>query len=261
MLLCRLRGGGSVCAMKTETAGTTGPAGPSRQRVWAMFDRFCRRYDLANRVISFGRDMAWRRTLARFAPRCEGLDVLDLATGTGDQLLALHQAGLRWRRAVGLDMASGMLDRARVKSFPQGTGAVEWLEGDAVDPPFEAGSFDFITMSYGIRNVVDVPRCLHSMLACLRPGGVAAILEASRPEHPLIAWGHRLFLRLWVQGVGGLVSGDPAAFRYLPETILTFPSGEDFLKLMREAGFEDCGRLPLMFGAVTVYHGRKGQTP
>lgn len=243
--------------MSAATQQNTTQRGPSRERVWDMFDRFSGRYDLANRVISFGQDMAWRRRLASFAPRCEDLDVLDLATGTGDQLLALLQAGIRWRRAVGLDMASGMLLRARSKNLPKDAAPVEWVEGNAVSPPFPPESFDFITMSYGIRNVVDVVGCLRSIFTLLKPGGRAAILETSRPDSPVVAWAHKVFLRVWVQRLGGWISGDPAAFKYLPETILTFPSGEEFLELMRSAGFVNCARLPLMLGAVSIYHGGK----
>ena len=231
--------------------------GPSRREVWKMFDRFHRRYDLANRIISLGRDTAWRRKVAAFAPKKSDLDILDLATGTGDQLFALHQAGLRWRSATGMDMASGMLSIARQKNKNIPCPDIRWIEGDATQLHLHPVKYDFITMSYGIRNVVDVPGTLRGIFSALRPGGVAAILEASRPRFAPLAVAHRLFLRLWVQGVGGLISGDPAAFRYLPDTILTFPSGEEFLALMRQAGFVQAKQTPLMLGAVSIYSGTR----
>jgi len=241
----------------TQLAHHSSQQGPSRKEVWKMFDRFHRRYDLANRIISLGRDKAWRRKVADFAPQKTDLDILDLATGTGDQLFALHKAGLRWRSATGMDMASGMLSIARQKNKNIPCPDIRWIEGDATQLHLHPVKYDFITMSYGIRNVLDVPGTLRGIFSALRPGGVAAILEASRPGFAPLALAHRLFLRLWVQGVGGLISGDPAAFRYLPDTILTFPSGEDFLALMREAGFEQVKQTPLMLGAVSIYSGAR----
>jgi len=218
-----------------------------------MFDRFHRRYDLANRVISLGLDKAWRRKVASFAPKKNDLDILDLATGTGDQLYALYEAGLRWRTATGMDMAQGMLEIARKKNQKYPQLSIRWIQGDATRLHLHAEKYDFITMSYGIRNVVDVHSTLQGIFSALRPAGVVAILETSCPRSAVLAWAHRVFLRLWVQGVGGLVSGDPAAFRYLPDTILTFPSGESFLALLRQAGFEQVQQTPLMLGAVSIY--------
>jgi demethylmenaquinone methyltransferase/2-methoxy-6-polyprenyl-1,4-benzoquinol methylase len=241
----------------TQPAHHSSQQGPSRKEVWKMFDRFHRRYDLANRVISLGRDTAWRRKVAAFAPKKSDLDILDLATGTGDQLFALHKAGLRWRSATGMDMARGMLDVARQKNQKYSTLPIRWIEGDATQLHLHAEQYDFIIMSYGIRNVVDVPATLRGIISALRPGGTVAILEASRPRFAPLAWAHRVFLRLWVQGIGGLISGDPAAFRYLPDTILTFPSGEDFVALMRKAGFAEVKQTPLMLGAVSIYSGTR----
>lgn len=231
---------------------------PSRTEVWRMFDRIAHRYDVLNRVLSFGRDVAWRKRMARYLPDGRHLDVLDLATGTADQLLFLDQAGAPIRSGVGMDMAEQMLDRGRAKIARQGLhDRLSLRTGDATAIPASAASFDAVTISFGIRNVVDVGQALAEMFRVLRPGGRVLILEFSLPAHPVVRAGHLFYLRRVLPRIGGWVSGDPRAYRYLNQTIETFPYGDAFCRLMAEAGFTDCRDHPVTLGVASIYRGDK----
>lgn len=221
-----------------------------------MFDRIAPRYDLLNRVLSLRRDVAWRRRLARSLTGRENLRLLDLATGTGDQILHLLDAGAPIASAVGIDMAPEMLVQGREKIARRGLAErVSLQEGDATCLPFLDGSFDVATIAFGIRNVGDVPGALREMRRILRTRGRALVLEFSLPEGPRTRAAYITYLRHLLPVIGGWISGDAAAYRYLNRTIEAFPSGEAFCRLMREAGFVDVQAEPLTLGVATLYKG------
>ncbi|MCE9616463.1 MAG: bifunctional demethylmenaquinone methyltransferase/2-methoxy-6-polyprenyl-1,4-benzoquinol methylase UbiE [Lentisphaerae bacterium] len=221
-----------------------------------MFDRIAPRYDLLNRVLSGRRDVAWRRRMADDLRGRSALRLLDLATGTGDQILHLLDAGADLASAVGIDMSEEMLARGREKVRQRGLAArVDLRAGDATQVSFPDASFDAVTISFGIRNVGDVPLALREMRRVLRPGGRALILEFSLPTRTLVRAGYVFYLRHLLPGIGGVVSGDSSAYRYLNRTIEAFPSGEAFCALMREAGFVQVAAQPLTLGVATIYRG------
>lgn len=223
-----------------------------------MFNRIAPRYDLLNRLLSFRLDVTWRKRMAAHLPPGADLLVLDLATGTGDQLLALEQGCSRLRHGIGMDMAEGMLDIGRVKIHERELGAkLEMRTGDATMIPLPDGTFDAVTMSFGIRNVVDVSQALREIHRVLKPGGRALILEFSLPRNPIIRTGHLFYLRRVLPAVGALISGDGYAYRYLNQTIETFPYGEAFCTLMKDAGFAAAVPHPQTFGVATIYQGDK----
>lgn len=224
-----------------------------------MFDRISPRYDRLNRVISAGLDRRWRSEVARRLPAREGLRVLDLATGTGDQLLALC-ASPRVADAVGLDLAEQMLAIAQRKVADRGVRARVGV-GDAMAIPEPDASFDAATIAFGIRNVTDVPAALREMRRVLRPGGRALILESSRPGNALMRFGHLLYIRHVMPRLAGWLSGDREAYRYLNVTMEQFPSGAAFCALLRAAGFVGCVALPRCGGAVTIYQGDVPEAP
>jgi demethylmenaquinone methyltransferase/2-methoxy-6-polyprenyl-1,4-benzoquinol methylase len=235
---------------------------PSKARAWQMFDRIARRYDLLNRLLSLGRDVAWRKRLARHLPDGAALRVLDVATGTADVLLFLHDACGRIGSGVGVDMSSGMLGHGlrKVRRRDE-TGRFRLVRGDATVLPVRAGSFDAATIAFGIRNVEDVPAGLREMHRALRPGGRALILEFSLPRNRLVRLGYLAYFRHVLPRIGGLVSGDLAAYRYLNATVETFPYGEAFCALMRDAGFMDVRAFPYTLGIATLYVGAKPEAP
>ncbi len=237
---------------------TTNTPEPSRREVWKMFDRIAPRYDALNRILSLRSDVAWRKRLAALLPPGDRLRMLDLATGTGDQIFQLFGAAPNVREAVGLDLSEGMLDVGRKKAKARGLEhRVQLLVGDAMTIPFPDHSFDLVTMSFGIRNVLDVLRTLKEINRVLKPGGRALILEFSTPQSRCFRRLYFFYLRHVLPKIGGWISGDPGAYRYLNVTIEGFPSGDAFCRIMSEAGFLRVAHYPLSFGIAAIYEGDK----
>lgn len=229
---------------------------PSRQKVWHMFDRIAPRYDLLNRLLSFRRDVAWRRRMGTLIPPGQDLRLLDIATGTADQIISLMERHSGIARAVGVDMSEGMLGFGRQKIARLGwTDRVELKTGDAMRIPEPDATFDVATMSFGIRNVLNVTEALRDIRRVLKPGGRALILEFSTPGNALFRPVYFFYLRHILPVLGGMISGDASAYRYLNRTIETFPSGAGFCALMETAGFTRVRAVPLTFGIASIYVG------
>ncbi len=231
---------------------------PSRSHAAKLFDRIAGRYDLLNRLLSAGRDVAWRKRMIQHLPAGDQLHALDLATGTADVLLTLLDRAPRVRGAVGLDLSAGMLAVGMRKIRRRKlSGRAALVRGDALLLPLPKELFDAVTIAFGIRNVTDVLAGLREIQRVLKPGGRALILEFSLPENALIRAGYLFYFRHILPRIGGLISGDAKAYRYLNQTVETFPYGEEFRALMREAGFETVTACPLTFGIATLYLGDK----
>lgn len=229
---------------------------PSRQDVWKMFDRIAGRYDFLNRSLSFGRDVAWRKRIRQHLPKDRPLKLVDLATGTADQILFLLDGDADIQDAVGYDLSEEMLEVGREKiKEKKMEPRIKLLSGDAMACPASDASADIVTISFGIRNVLDVPTALLDMKRILVPGGKVCILECSVPSNPVVRWGYLLYFRHVLPKLGGWVSGDASAYNYLNKTVETFPCGEAFCELMREAGFENVHYDPMTFGVATLYTG------
>ena len=232
--------------------------GPERENVYRMFDRIAGRYDLLNRLLSFRQDVAWRKKVAALLPQKDQLAVLDLATGTGDLLLSMQQHAPRITSGVGLDMAGEMLKYALFKTKEKNlSDTLTYIRGDAVNIPFADHSFDAVTIAFGIRNVTDVLKSLGEMFRILSDDGKALILEFSLPRNRLVRAGYLFYFRHILPLVGGLISGDSYAYRYLNKTVETFPYGKEFCILMENAGFSDVKEHRMTFGIATIYEGRK----
>ena len=226
---------------------------PSRVGVWRMFDRIAPRYDLLNRTLSLGLDVSWRREVVRHLPERDGLRALDVATGTADLLLLLLDQA-RIERVLGIDLSEEMLEKGKEKlaRHPRAA-AAELVRGDALELSSLGEKFDVVTIAFGIRNVLDVDHALREMHAVLSPGGRAMVLEFSTPPPGLFRAVYDVYRAHLLPRIGSLVSGDAEAYRYLDETIRTFPSGEVFLAKMTAAGFEHARAVSMSFGAVTLY--------
>jgi demethylmenaquinone methyltransferase / 2-methoxy-6-polyprenyl-1,4-benzoquinol methylase len=221
-----------------------------------MFDRIARRYDLLNRLMSFGVDKRWRKkTVAALAlPASEPSRVLDLATGTGDLAIDIarrHPAAT----VVGLDPSVGMLDVGRVKLAERGLdGRIELVEGDAQRLPYPDASFDGTTIAFGIRNVPDRGAALREMARVVRPGGRVCILELSEPRGGVIGPLARFHVHVVVPRMGALLSG-AKEYRYLQSSIEAFPPAPEFVALMRQSGLDIVEVRPLTFGVCHLYVG------
>lgn len=231
---------------------------PSRNEVWRMFNNIAPHYDAVNRILSAGVDIRWRRAVGRFLPADRPLRLLDVATGTADQLLLLMDRHPNIVEAVGIDLAEIMLEIGRRKIEQKGlSGKITLKTGDALRIPEPPESFDVCTISFGIRNVMNVVGALREMHRVLKPGGRVVVLEFSRPERAWFRACYFFYLKRILPHLGGVLSGDPVAYHYLNRTIQTFPSGEQFCALMREGGFSGATAHPLTFGIATIYVGDK----
>lgn len=223
-----------------------------------MFDEISPTYDVTNRVMTFGLDKYWRKKVTTFLPKRNGLVVLDCATGTGDQLFSMMESGANITQAIGVDLSESMLAKGRTKlSYKPYASLVQLQVASAMELPFSDGIFDSVTISFGIRNVVDVLRALCEFYRVLKPGGRVIILEGSVPSNRIARFFHLFYLRHFVPLIGSTLSRHKSAYRYLNETIETFPSGPAMCQLLNHAGFSEGSFKPLTFGLVTVYCGTK----
>jgi demethylmenaquinone methyltransferase/2-methoxy-6-polyprenyl-1,4-benzoquinol methylase len=227
------------------------------QWVRGMFGRIAPRYDLLNHLLSFNLDRRWRaRTVSRVTEILDRPDaqVLDLCCGTGDVALALEtRAG---RPLLGSDFCHPMLVEARRKIAGQGF-RTPVFEADALALPLPGGSLDLITVAFGFRNLANYQNGLEEMLRVLKPGGVAAILEFSQPTNGAFRALYGFFSTRVLPRVGGLVSGSPEAYSYLPESIRKFPGAEQLANEMRRAGFAHVDFERMTGGAVALHLGYK----
>lgn len=225
-----------------------------------MFDRIAPTYDLLNHLLSMGRDYAWRRRVAGLLAEGQGGKVVDLATGTGDLLIALLRHDPSLAEAVGLDISGRMLDVFRRKLCRGGLAdRVTLVQADASATPFSEGTFDAVTMGFGIRNMSDVRATLREIHRILKPGGAALILEFSLPKSRLPRWCYLKYLRFGIPLIGTLVSRDRQAYRYLNESIEAFYSPGDFCDLLKETGFAEVSAKPLTWGVASIYRGVKSE--
>ena len=233
-------------------------SGPARWGVWRMFDRIAPRYDLLNRLLSFRQDVRWRKKLADFLPEGRQVHLVDLATGTGDVVITLCRRCPAVIRATGFDLAVEMLAIGREKIKRAGLqDRARLLEGDALKVPLPDESADVVTIAFGIRNVEEPLKGLQEMYRLLRPGGIALVLEFSLPANRLLKTLYLFYFRHMLPWIGGLLSGDGYAYRYLNQTVETFPYGEAFACLMEAAGFQNVRWKPLTLGVATIYRGTK----
>ncbi len=230
----------------------------SRDEIWKMFNAISKTYDRTNRCITMGLDLYWRKKMAKFLPKRNRLCLLDCATGTGDQIISLMKHSSSITEAFGVDLSEEMLSIAQTKIKKKSfRSKVHLKKASVLDLPFPEDAFDCITLSFGIRNVVDVHLCLEEMLRVLRPKGKLLILETSLPQGKLLKRLHLFYIRKILPRIGGWVSQKKHAYKYLNETAETFPYGASFCQLLQKTGFIHVECHPLTFGAVSIYVAEK----
>jgi len=229
-----------------------------KRNISKTFDEIARGYDRLNRILSFGIDVGWRKSLRSFLPEGKNLRLLDLATGTGDQILCLMKRTTTIESAVGLDLSNGMLEIGRKKiAREKFHDKVQLIEGDATLIPFSENSFDVVTMSFGIRNVENVEKCLCEIHRVLKPNGKALILELSLPGNFVVRSFYLLYFRHCMPFIAGLLTGDKKSYRYLVDSTESFFLPEEFICLMKAAGLSNTKARKLSFGIAYLYQGNR----
>jgi demethylmenaquinone methyltransferase / 2-methoxy-6-polyprenyl-1,4-benzoquinol methylase len=225
-----------------------------KERVRAMFDAIAPRYDLLNRVLSFGIDQRWRRRAVRLLEIEQPGRILDVATGTGD--LAIEALALNPRKVVGVDISEEMLRVGREKIEQRGlSDRITLQRGDSERLPFSDAQFDAALVAFGVRNFEDLDRGLREIRRVLKPGSALVVLEFSRPRAFPIRQLYGFYSRHVLPRVGGAVSRDGGAYRYLPDSVEAFPDGDEFLAHMAAAGFGELRSIPLTSGIASLYRG------
>jgi len=222
-----------------------------------MFSRIAPRYDLLNRLLSGGTDVAWRREAARLLAPGPGERVLDLCSGTGDLALAVRSRSRGGATVVAADFTFEMLALGREKFRKKGTPIPE-AAADGLRLPFADATFDGATAAFGVRNFEDLDRGLRELHRVLKPGGRLVVLEfVPDPEGPLAPL-VRFHVRRFVPFLGRLVSKDSSAYQYLPDSVGKWPAPEALSGRMREAGFASVDVRLLSFGIAAAHVARKG---
>jgi demethylmenaquinone methyltransferase/2-methoxy-6-polyprenyl-1,4-benzoquinol methylase len=248
----------------TQRPGPLPP--PESKRAWVqdMFSRIASRYDLMNRLMTLGRDHAWRRFTVEQSNVEPGGWVLDVATGTGDLALeVLRQAPDA--HAVGLDFTPEMLALVREKveeSTASGIGDTGrgplLVAGDALSLPYRDGAFDSVVTGFALRNVTSIPQALAEMARVTRPGGRLGCLEIAKPRLPLFRRLFAIYFYRFVPLLGGWITGQPSAYTYLPHSLSEFLTPDELADVMRQTGWNEVRLWRLMLGTVAVHVGVRG---
>ena len=223
------------------------PTGDAKVRaVRGMFDAIAPRYDLVNRIMTFGLDRGWRRRAVAALALPPASVVLDLAAGTGDLCRDLQAAG---HRPVGVDLSWGMLAAARTTA--------PLVQADVTRLPVPDAGVDGATCGFALRNLADLDAFLADLARVVRPGGRVAVLEVSEPGSALLRWGHGVYFGRVVPRIGGLLS-DRSAYRYLPRSVAYLPPPPELVRRFDGAGFTGSTRRPLGAGAAQLLVATRG---
>jgi len=232
-----------------------------QKKIVSMFDNIAKSYDLANRVLSFGSDIAWRKIACdkayEFYDKKEIEKVLDVACGTGDMLKFWQQRAKKYnisiKELIGVDPSSGMLEIAKSK-FP----SFNYIKAYAQDLPIEDSSCDFVSISYGIRNVIDRIDAIREFNRALKPGGLLIILEFTKRENrKFIDNLVEFYLKRVLPTIGGLISGNKDAYNYLPNSIDNFLTTKKLIDELKSNGFEMLYCKPFSMGISTLFIAKK----
>lgn len=230
------------------------------EQVEQMFDSIAPAYDFMNRAMTLGIDRWWRRVAVNGVMRhlktndisTEKVDVLDVATGTGDFAIGLMKR-LKPHSVTGIDLSADMLDVAQKKIVSAGLKGITFSQADCLTMSFSDNSFDVVTVAFGVRNFEDIEKGYRQMYRVMRKGGILSVVELSTPQNRFIRWFYDIYTLHIIPAIGSVKSGDRNAYRYLPLSIAAVPQGNDMLDIMRRVGFSQCHVKRLTFGTCSIY--------
>ena len=232
---------------------------PKKEKIQQMFDGIAPDYDRLNHIMSLGIDRSWRRRAIKEIVRTgEAQEILDIACGTGDFSIAIAKAMSPGSHVTGVDISEGMLAVMREKLAAEGLeGRVAVVPGDSEAMGFADARFDRAAIAFGIRNFEHREKALREILRVLKPGGKLVILELSVPANPIVRWCYKLYFTGLMPLIGGRISGDKAAYRYLPASVLQFPGKKEWMDTMRSCGYAEVRHKAFTLGICRMYVGVK----
>ena len=231
----------------------------SPERIAGMFDAIAGRYDFLNHLLSAGIDRGWRRRAIRSLQLTGGERVLDVCTGTGDLAIAAVRAQPSASQVVGIDFSGAMLRVGDRKLRERRlSGRITMVQGDAAWIPIADRTVDAVTIGFGIRNVQDMDAVCAELHRVLRPGGRLAILEFAVPTSPVFGALYGWYVSRVLPRIGRVVSRSGSAYAYLPASISAFATPDEFVKILRRAGFTEIYPIRLALGSVILYTAQKG---
>jgi demethylmenaquinone methyltransferase/2-methoxy-6-polyprenyl-1,4-benzoquinol methylase len=224
-----------------------------KEQVEQMFDSISGNYDFLNRFLSLGIDQRWRKyTVKKVAAHNPKL-VLDVATGTADLAIAAYNK-TKPDKVIGIDLSEGMLQKGRIKIQKLGLTEVISLEkGDSENLPFQDNTYDAVTVGFGVRNFENLEKGLDEIFRVLKPGGMLAVLEFSKPTVFPIKQVYTFYFKWILPTWGKLVSGSQTAYTYLPASVDAFPDGKRFTDILEKTGFHTTVQSKLSFGICSLY--------
>lgn len=233
--------------------------GPKAETIRQLFDSIAKDYDKLNHILSLGVDKTWRKRALKWINDGEGdKSVLDIACGTGDFSIEIARHSGPGTKITGLDLSEGMLEVMRRKVEEAGLAdRISSEQGNSESMRFADESFDRATIAYGIRNFENRELALKEILRVLKTGGRLVILELSVPSNAILRWFYCLYFTKVLPWIGGLVSGEKAAYSYLPASVLQFPGKEEWMETMRSCGFRNVSHKAFTFGICRMYIGEK----
>lgn len=228
-----------------------------KQQVQQMFDSVAHKYDALNRFLSLRLDVLWRRKTIKLLAKQGVKNVLDVATGTADIPIEINKQ-LPKAQITGLDLSNQMLEHGRVKVSKKGLNdKITLVQGDSENLPFDTNSFDAVTATFGVRNYENLEKGLSEMLRVTAEGGYVYVLEFSKPTMFPFKQVYNFYFKYILPVIGKLTSKDPKAYKYLFESVQSFPCGEDFLAVLRRCGYSEVRCIPLTLGVCSIYIGKK----
>ena len=228
-----------------------------KEGVRKMFDNIAKDYDKLNHVLSLNIDKVWRKkAVCELTDEARPLKVLDVACGTADFTIEIARKVAAGSQITGIDLSEGMMEVGRKKIAAANIDAT--LEyGDCEALTYSDNTFDRVSVGFGVRNFEHLETGLKEMCRVLKPEGKLVILELSVPSNPVIRWFYKLYFLNILPAIGGFVSGNKGAYRYLPASVLKFPAPDKFISMMQDAGFESVDYYNLTAGVVALHRGYK----